>query len=294
MVAQIAQHIHRQHVLHKIGGAVPSHKPSRKARQPGLRKQVYQHHRLSTTSREPLPSAPAEVRFQISDEQRNSIDVQQFLVEHAADPACDDFLIRLKTHLLRRLPGGHTLPEDYKPSGAELQSVRIRLNKIYSHKTLRVNYTSYDMRRDQDTINPSTHPDVIMYSPDPDHHQFLYARVLGIFHANVYRAGADLTGAEDSPLQREHVLWVRWFDLDTSARGGFSACRLHRLKWGGHDDGGYGFIAPEDVLRGAHIIPAFAHGTQPMQQAPFGALEARREDDDPEEHEEWRFHYMNL
>ncbi|KAI0743684.1 hypothetical protein C8Q80DRAFT_1079612, partial [Daedaleopsis nitida] len=294
MVAQIARQVQRQHVLHKIGVNVHSHKNPTKRRQPALRKQVYQRTRMSINSREPLPAAPADVQFQISDEQRNSVDIKQFLVEHAADPADEDFVIRLKTYLLRRLPGGNTLASDYEPSYAELQSVRIRLNKIYSHKTLRVNYTTYDMRRDQDSINPSTHSDIILYSDDGDSHPFLYARVLGIFHVNIYRAGADLCGSGDSLIQREHVLWVRWFDLDTSAPGGFATCRLHRLKWARPEEGGYRFIAPEDVLRGANLIPVFAHGTQPFQCAPTGVLGIPDNASDNESPDEWIHHYMNF
>ncbi|KAI0753029.1 hypothetical protein C8Q80DRAFT_1217334 [Daedaleopsis nitida] len=214
MAGQIAQHIRRQQVLHKIAGKPPSHKHPRKERRP-LRKHIYQRNHLSTNT--------------------------------PANPACDNFVICLKSHLLRRLPGGDTLANDYDPN--------------------------------QDSVNPSTHPDIIMYSPHPDCHPFLYARILGIFHVNVYRSGTDLGGADDSPLQREHVLWVRWFDVDSSAPGGFARCRLHQLRWAKDDDHAYGFVAPEDVLHAAHLIPVFANGTQPVHGVST---------------EEWRHHYVNF
>ena len=59
---------------------------------------------------------------------------------------------------------------------------------------MRVNYTTYDMRRDQDTINPRTHADVMVLNPgdeesEDERHPYWYARVCGIFHANVLYLG---------------------------------------------------------------------------------------------------------
>ena len=60
---------------------------------------------------------------------------------------------------------------------------------IYQHRVLRVNYTTYDMRRDQDSLNPQSHPDIMLLSHedknDDNWHPYWYARVIGIFHANV-------------------------------------------------------------------------------------------------------------
>jgi len=44
-------------------------------------------------------------------------------------------------------------------------------NRIYSHKVLRVNYTTYDMRREQDSLNPRTHPDIMVLSQEPKMHE---------------------------------------------------------------------------------------------------------------------------
>lgn len=158
---------------------------------------------------------------------------------------------------------------------------------------MRINYTSYDMRRGQDSLNPRTHPDIMMYSVDQTAHPYLYARILGVFHLNVYRAGADLSGAQDTDPHAVPVLWVRWFDLDMSAPGGFKACRLHRLAWA-NDDAAYGFVHPEDVLRAVHLIPAFAYGTVPVdwQYTPEAADDSDDLEDDEEE--EWKLHYVNM
>lgn len=39
-------------------------------------------------------------------------------------------------------------------------SLRIANNRIYHHRVCRINYTTYDVRRAQDSINPRTHADI--------------------------------------------------------------------------------------------------------------------------------------
>ena len=149
------------------------------------------------------------------------------------------------------------------------------------HKIIKFNFTTYDMRRDQDVVNPRTsHCNVmVLAQPDPhrlsDEHPFLYGRVLGVFHVNVIYSGP---GAVDHEPQRFDCLWVRWYDLEVkAARNGTQKStrlrsgvaekrkvpsnhldRLSFLPW--EIDDGVGFIDPADVLRGCHIIPAFSTG----------------------------------
>lgn len=167
---------------------------------------------------------------------------------------------RLKAHLLTRLPGGDYFV-DHKPSVADIRSVRIWNDEIYVHKVMRVNYDTYDMRREQDSVNPDSHPDVMMLAPDEDEHPYLYARVLGIFHVNACRITPESTARGAAPaFQTFHLLWVRWFDYDATAPGGFTTRRLHRLRWTSLDNDAFGFISPDVVLRGCHLIPGFHHG----------------------------------
>lgn len=63
---------------------------------------------------------------------------------------------------------------------------------------LRVNYTTYDMRRAQDSLNPRVpgHADIMVLSPENedennDPHPYWYARIIGIFHAHVRHIGPD-------------------------------------------------------------------------------------------------------
>jgi hypothetical protein len=69
------------------------------------------------------------------------------------------------------------------------------------------------MRRSQDSVNPRTHADimVLLSREDPntrDPHPYWYARVFGIFHAQVGHVGPD-SKSEDP--QKMVFLWVRWF-----------------------------------------------------------------------------------
>ncbi|KAI0247482.1 hypothetical protein BJV78DRAFT_1102516, partial [Lactifluus subvellereus] len=66
-------------------------------------------------------------------------------------------------------------------------TVRILGERLYRHKTFRVNYTTYDIQRDGDTINPQTYPDIMVKSPEmgAGAQPYWYARVIGIFHAMV-------------------------------------------------------------------------------------------------------------
>ena len=188
----------------------------------------------------------------------------------------------MKAHLLTRLPGGNDF-FDHAPSPADLHSVRLWNDELYIHKVMRVNYDTYDMRREQDTINPDSHADVMMLASDDSEHPFLYARVIGIYH--LYASRRD-RASEPKLL---HVLWVRWFDLDTSAPGGFERRRLHRLHWTPLEEGAFGFVSPDEVLRACHLIPGFNLGKS-NDALPGSSIARRPEDKD----EDWDTHYVGM
>ena len=94
-------------------------------------------------------------------------------------------------------------------------SVHLKGDQIYLHKLTRFQYTTYDVQRDQDVINPSTpHQDIMLLATtDDDHdHPFLYGHVLGIYHANVI-----FTGCQSSQIHQARqfeFLWVRWYKYE--------------------------------------------------------------------------------
>jgi hypothetical protein len=157
---------------------------------------------------------------------------------------------------------------------------------MFIHKVLRVNYTSYDMRRGQDSMNPRTHADIMTLAPettDFDAHPFQYSRIIAILHCDVQHN----VGGIPTPAIPIDILWVRRFRLDASFKGGFKRKRLHRIEFLPDDDPrAYGFVHPDEVIRGAHLIPAFAHNTVEFRHTSL----ARK----PGEMDDWRYHYVNL
>lgn len=87
---------------------------------------------------------------------------------------------------------------------------------------------------------------------DSDFYPFAYTRTLGIFHVHVKTSGASAINVE--------VLWVRWFRFDSTHRSGRWLKQLPRLEFMQGPDA-FGFLDPDEVIRGSHIIPAFAYGT---------------------------------
>ena len=201
------------------------------------------------------------------------------------------FVYQLKVHLLRRLSQDDAFVDGHEPTPAELTSIRVYEDKLYIHKTMRINYTTYDGRRDQDSINPDNHADIMMLAPEGSEHPFLYARVVGIYHLKAYLM--DANGAQARP-QLLHVVWVRWFDLDTSVRSGFQARRLPRLKWANVDDGAFGFVSPDDVLRGCYIIPRFRLAGEGRSDTALPGHSAIRRERDGGFEDDWDHHYVNM
>ncbi|KAI0363871.1 hypothetical protein BV20DRAFT_957443 [Pilatotrama ljubarskyi] len=292
-VSQIAKHQRRERFVNDIHQRAPG------AKEPGARK--HSARRLFTRRTagplqlgpddfEPLGPVSPRDHHRISDDQRHHVDITGFVLENKDDPAVDNFARELRYHVVERLHELHnpspspTNTPHFVLSSQDLAALRIRHNRMYIHKRMLVNYTSYDMRRQQDSINPSSHNDIMLLAPAGSSHPHLYARVLGIFHVNVYLAGH---GTEEPTLLQ--VLWVRWFNLDESAPWGLDACALPRLEFAPLYDDPFGFISPDQVLRSIHLIPAFAHGRSDV--ALPGYTLARSDD---EEDEDWNFYYVGI
>lgn len=145
--------------------------------------------------------------------------------------------------------------------------VFLKKETMYHHKIVRFHYTEYDVRRGTDVINPGTsrcnimmlaHPPETTENTDDDCHPFLYARVLGAYHANVIYTGP---GMKDFRPHRIDFLWVRWYEMAVSGDSGWARKRLDSLRFRAMaDTTAYGFVDPNDVLRTCHIIPNFSRG----------------------------------
>ncbi|KZV87861.1 hypothetical protein EXIGLDRAFT_571190, partial [Exidia glandulosa HHB12029] len=221
-----------------------------------------------------LPYASPEALYHVAHDQKHPVGMSHFTRDNKDDPATKNFFKQLKSHVLERLGISYDLPDEHY-SEALRQTVVIEGGRLYDHKTLRVNYTTYDLRRDQDSINPRTsHRDIMMLSPEDrtNAHPYWYARVLRIFHVNVLRTGAD---ASSAPIRLD-VLWIRWFGEDPDWQDGWSKRRLPRVGFVPiRDPDAFGFIDPATVLRASYLMPAFSEG-RTSTLLPFDKSIARR------------------
>jgi hypothetical protein len=200
-----------------------------------------------------------------------------------------NFMTKLQDHLLYRLLGLE-YDGEHSFSNEDRNTVRIINNRIFSTGVLRVNFTTYDVRRGQDSMNPRTSKaDVMVLSRETgaDAQPFWYARILGIFHCDVVHVGH---AARNRSIQRMEFLWVRWFGAVPGHRSGFKMARLPKIGFmPDTDDEAFGFLDPSLVLRGCHLIPAFHEGrTANLLRTQGTAGRPLSEDDD------WVSLYVNV
>ncbi|KAG2133212.1 uncharacterized protein EDB93DRAFT_1254984 [Suillus bovinus] len=153
--------------------------------------------------------------------QNNPVAIFAFLRDHTDDTALKNFILKLKDHILYRLGKLDISYCDHTFTDEERNSVIIPNNTIYTVQTMQVHYTTYDMR----------------WETSPNH-PYWYACVLAIYHMETWLNNGG------TPMKHHlDVLWVRWIafvdELDTDA---------------------FGFLDPGQVIRGAHLIPAFNSG----------------------------------
>lgn len=172
----------------------------------------------------------------------------------------------------------------------QLDGILFKHNRLYTHNILRINYTTYDVHRSQDTINPRTpHCNIMVLAADnieendEDRHIFLYGRVLKIYHANIIYNGP---GMLDHHPRRVEFLWVRWYD-HLEPLGSWSSHKLDCLSFPPISRlGAFGFINPADVIRSSHIIPAFTQGVRRDEGLGLITSLARNSED-------WEMYYIN-
>ncbi|KAG2053011.1 hypothetical protein BDR06DRAFT_491243 [Suillus hirtellus] len=183
-------------------------------------------------------------------------DFGQYLRDHARDPTIRDFLPRLKEHILTRLePEITESPAETSACSDQLNSILFKRHRLYHHNLARFNYTTYDVRRAQDVINPWTpHCNIMLLkNRNDDGHggKYCYAKVIGIHHVNI----VHLANVYES--RRIEFLFVRWYE--TVQDHVWETCTLGRVRFRplSHQNV-FGFVDPGVVLRACHIIPAFS------------------------------------
>lgn len=129
---------------------------------------------------------------------------------------------------------------------------------------MHIHYTSYDVRRGEDILHVgSSHCNIMVLNPrfsmetQESERPFWYARVIGIYHANVIFIG---NGNADYQPRRMEFLWVRWYHFNGMPCE-WRQKRLDRLHFPPLTRSeSFGFLDPNDVLRSAHIIPLISEG----------------------------------
>ena len=157
--------------------------------------------------------------------------------------------------------------DEHSFTAQECNALVFMNNRIYKHNILRVNYTTYDLRRAQDSLNPRTHADFMTLShedlDDMDPRKtfpYWFGRIMGIFHTVVMYTEPGSHCEPPQPQQME-FLFIQWFGRDLKHHGGWRNKRLHRIRFiDGDDDAVFGFLDPQEVIQGVHLIPAFHYG----------------------------------
>jgi hypothetical protein len=156
-------------------------------------------------------------------------------------------------------------------------------DRIYRHHILQINYTTYDVHRADDILNPNTeHCDIMMlHSPEDayDHQQFCYSRIIRIYHANVQYIGP---GMKDYTPQQMDFLHVRWFErVPQQDIHDLEAVRFVCMD----DPAVFDFVDPADILRSCHLLPAFRFRRCHQGQIATSPIARNSED--------WKFYYVN-
>jgi len=135
------------------------------------------------------------------------------------------------------------------------ERVFIKDDTLYEHPLLMIDYTTYDLKREKDSIHLNFgNQVVIVYSPtSQDSEPWLYAHIVAVYHLFV----CTVTDPEPKRLE---LLWVRWMQRDPSQLRGPNASQYTRVSFTSHlgvPGEAFGFVDPSHVIRGCHVIPTF-------------------------------------
>lgn len=127
---------------------------------------------------------------------------------------------------------------------------------------MRIKYTTYDTRRDEDIIHLDTDRCNAMFL-NPLHsfgsssHPFSYGKVIGILHGEVGYVGDIGRRGNDYFYLPMEFLWIRWYTVHASA----DDATLDQVELLPIDaSGAHSFVDPLEVMRACHLIPNFNEG----------------------------------
>ena len=148
---------------------------------------------------------------------------------------------------------GHLLHHD------KLNNIIFKGNWIYWYSLLHLNYTTYDLQHETETVKPKTEHCNIMLLSLIDHdslktHPFCYACIIGIYHTNIIHTGSNSRNYQSWCLK---FLWVHWFELLNlpSSWEYLDLNIAHFVPMASTNT--FGFVDPADILQCCHLIPVF-------------------------------------
>ncbi|TFK28667.1 hypothetical protein FA15DRAFT_584053, partial [Coprinopsis marcescibilis] len=282
---QVARHFRRLRVLLKVKARVAENKRQERLVREELRKEGL----LKELPKQPgQPDVPT---YRISKTHLTPINISRWIADNPNDQALKTFKVDLLDHLLSYFEPLRPHEDDY--TDEQRRRISIVNDIIYEHKTIRIQYSTYNMKTEYNFVNPRTDRCHVMLpceETDPflKPHPYWYGRVSGIFHATVYYRPPTSTLFEERTID---FLWMRWLgrDLDEDSPG-FEGGQLQRVGFLTASDptaGALGFADPAHVIRAAHILPAFEFGEVDDRLGP--SVARRKMDND----EDWGFYYVN-
>ncbi|TEB29008.1 hypothetical protein FA13DRAFT_1602778, partial [Coprinellus micaceus] len=221
-----------------------------------------------------LGAKAADIHHFIGTNQNTPVSLNSFRVP---SPDCSTFVPNLQKHLLPRVVP-HTERQHLERVTAEgLEFIRPELGpvqldwssvypkgwRIFSHKIIRIKYTTYDVRRREDVIHIGSDVCNVMianpaYADDQTLPPYRYARVLGIYHADVSYTGEVFPGVRCLQPTRLEFVWVRWYIINQPKD---DMVPLESVSFPPVDSPeSTAFLHPNTILRAAHLIPRFHKG----------------------------------
>ncbi|KAF9501634.1 hypothetical protein BDN71DRAFT_1584712 [Pleurotus eryngii] len=259
-------------------------------------------HYVGFAASESLEPMQPLVHYHISNSRKSPTKLAAFVRKKAdapLDPAKKNFWPKLQDHLYGRLHNrafdADMHQADPSPSLSARNTIQLVNRAFFTVNTLCINYTTYNVWRDYDVINPNTeHRDVMVYAPDADDDLYWYARVLGVYHAEVAKLDSQNGTSE---VQQVNFLWVRWFGSIPRYRPGMAAAKLPKIGFvtEGDDPNGesytFGFLDPNLVIRACHLVPDFHEGRTDLFLPTNGPTAARKASDGDDD---WWYYFVNI
>ncbi|KAJ3804548.1 hypothetical protein F5876DRAFT_53241, partial [Lentinula aff. lateritia] len=221
---------------------------------------------------------------------KNKHNIGSFVKAHYDDPAAQNFYPKLQDHLLGRLMDRKFDGDTHESfTDADRNHIRLKGGSFISLKTCRINYTTYDVRQAQDTINLSNHADVMMLSGEDaaGAHPYWYAHVLGIFCATTISSHPNASTTKSGPVEMEFL----WLGIDPGHQSGSCNARLPKVGFVPEcDPFAFGFLDPAHVIQGCHLMPAFSDGRTSELLETEKPMVARKEG----EKDNWAYFYVGI